>query len=126
MENRTKVRVYYEDTDCMKIVYHANYIKFFERGRTEFFDSIGKPVTEWADKGYNFAVFEMKIKWRQPAKLGDRLDVITIATDGGSEYRKIMEQRIELNGEVLTEAIVDIVCLDGNMQLREFPPGFAG
>ena len=121
MESRIDIKVYYEDTDCLGIVYHANYLKFLERGRTDYIDSLGKSITEWNCEGYNFAVYQMKIKFRQAARLGDVCQVVTKMT-GGSEYRKIMEQRLELNGDVITEAEVELVCLDSNLELREFPP----
>lgn len=121
MEHKLDVKVYYEDTDCLGIVYHANYLKYMERGRTELFNSQGKPVGEWNKEGYNFAVFEMKIKFLKPAKLGDLCTVYTEFAEGGSDYRRIMHQRIELQGQVLVEAQVDIICLDNTGKLRIFP-----
>ena len=122
MERTIDVKIYYEDTDCLGIVYHANYLKFLERGRTEYIDSLGKPIIQWNEEGFNFAVYQMQIKFRQPARLGDICKVITIST-GGSSYRKEMKQRMELNGKIVVEASVDLVCLDANLELREFPPG---
>lgn len=122
MPSRIKVKVYYEDTDCMGMVYHANYLRFLERGRTELIDGLEKPIAQWNREGYNFAVYQMNIKFRAPARLGDECDVITTVT-GGSEYRKKLRQVLELRGEVITEAEVDLVCLDADLNLREFPPG---
>ncbi len=64
----------------------------------------------------------MKIKFKQAAKLGDVLTVVT-TSKGGSDFRKRMDQRLEMDGEVVTEAEVDLVCLDDKLGLREFPPG---
>ena len=122
MESRMEIRVYYEDTDCLGIVYHANYLKYMERGRTNYIDSITKPILEWNREGYNFAVYQIQIKFRKALKLGDICHVIT-KMNGGSEYRKILDQRIESNGEVITESTVELVCLDNNLELREFPDG---
>ncbi len=121
MERRIDVKVYYEDTDCLGIVYHANYLKFLERGRTEYIDSLGKPIIEWNREGCNFAVYQMQIKFRQAARLGDVCQVVTKHI-GGSEYRKELEQRLEMNGNVVIESIVELVCLDANLELRQFPP----
>jgi YbgC/YbaW family acyl-CoA thioester hydrolase len=104
------------------MVYHANYLKFLERGRTELIDSQDKPIADWNREGYNFAVYQMSIKFRAPARLGDVCEVITTVI-GGSEYRKKLKQTLELNGEVITESEVDLVCLDADLKLREFPPG---
>lgn len=122
MEKRFKVKVYYEDTDCLGMVYHANYLKFLERGRTELIDSLDKPIAQWNAEGYNFAVYQMNIKFRAPARLGDECEVVTRVA-GGSEFRKQLHQTLELDGEVITEADVDLVCLDGDLKLREFPEG---
>ena len=122
MEKKLEIKVYYEDTDCLGIVYYANYLKYFERGRTEYINSLDKSISDWNREGFNFAVYEMHIKFRKAAKLGDVCQVIT-KTAGGSEYRKKMEQRLECDGDLITEAVVDLVCLDENLELREFPEG---
>ena len=118
MEKRIEIKVYYEDTDCLGVVYHANYLRFLERGRTDFIDSLGKSVVEWNREGYNFAVYQIEIKFKNAARLGDICQVVTDMAEGGSEYRKKIGQRIELNGKVITEAVVDLVCLDTNLELR--------
>lgn len=122
MEKRIDIKVYYEDTDCLGIVYHANYLKYLERGRTEYINSTGKPINEWNKGGYNFAVYQMQIKFRQAARLGDICEVVT-KYKGGSAYRKELEQRLEIDGEVLIDSTVELVCLDANLELREFPEG---
>ncbi len=72
--HRLPLRVYYEDTDCSGIVYHANYLRWFERGRTEMLRTIGITHTEpeTAAAGY-FAVADMMITWQRPARLDDAL-----------------------------------------------------
>ncbi len=122
MEKTIDVKIYYEDTDCLGIVYHANYLKFLERGRTDYIDSLGKPIIEWNRDGFNFAVYQMQIKFQQAAKLGDLCRVVTKHT-GGSPYRKELEQRLERNGEIIVKAVVELVCLDKSLELREFPVG---
>ncbi|MBN2403749.1 MAG: YbgC/FadM family acyl-CoA thioesterase [Spirochaetes bacterium] len=123
MEHRLDVKVYYEDTDCLGIVYHANYLKYMERGRSEYISLKGKPINELNAEGMNFAVYEMKIKFLKAAKLGDILQVVTKPGNDKSEYRRRLIQRVELNGTVMVEAEVDVVCLDNNKQLRVFPAG---
>ena len=122
MKTTMKVKVYYEDTDCLGMVYHANYLKFLERGRTAYIDSLGKPIVQWNTEGYNFAVYQMNIRFKQTAKLGDECEVVT-ETMGGSDYRKKMKQTLLHDGVVITEADVDLVCLDADLNLRDFPPG---
>jgi acyl-CoA thioester hydrolase len=123
MEHKLDVKVYYEDTDCLGIVYHSNYLKYMERGRSEFISLKGKPISQLNAEGMNFAVYEMKIKFLRAAKLGDVLQVVTKLGNEKSEYRRRLIQRVEMNGTSMVEAEVDVVCLDNNKQLRVFPAG---
>ncbi|MCB1188899.1 MAG: YbgC/FadM family acyl-CoA thioesterase [Leptospiraceae bacterium] len=120
MEHRLDVKVYYEDTDCLGMVYYANYLKYMERGRSEFISQI-QPIHELNSQGYNFAVYEMKIKYLKIAKLGDMLVVVTKLSDDKSEFRRKFLQRVELNGIAIVEAEVDIICLNAEKQLRAIP-----
>ncbi|HYF60474.1 MAG TPA: YbgC/FadM family acyl-CoA thioesterase [Burkholderiaceae bacterium] len=71
-----RVRVYYEDTDAGGIVYHANYLRWMERARTEWLRSLGARHAELAaGPGLQFVVSEMAIRWIAPARLDDLLDV---------------------------------------------------
>lgn len=116
------VKVYYEDTDALGVVYYANYLRYLERARSEWIALTGKPVEEWNREGALFAVYQLRIKFLRPARLGDLCEVVT-RFRGGSDYRKKLEQRILCDGELITEAEVEIVCLDRELQLREFPDG---
>lgn len=75
------VRVYFEDTDLTGIVYHANYLRYMERARTEMLRLSGVIHTEMlaADTGY-YAVHEMQIIWHRPARIDDELMVVTHVT----------------------------------------------
>ena len=121
MEHRTQIKVYYEDTDSLGIVYYANYLKYLERGRTELVEASGKPIQAWNREGFMLAVYKLSITFLKPARLGDLCEVVTSVV-GSSEYRQKLRQVIELHGEVITEAAVDLVCLDEKLALREFPP----
>ena len=69
-----KIRIYYEDTDAGGIVYHANYIKYCERARSEMF--FGSDVKPFSKDGH-FVVSEIRAKFKKPAVLGDLLEVKT-------------------------------------------------
>jgi len=120
MENRLPVKVYYEDTDSLGVVYYANYLKYFERGRTELIAGLGKTVGEWNQEGHNFVVFNMNITFHKPGRLGDEAEVLTEIVPG-SAYKLKMRQRLYRGDELLTEADVIVVCLDGDFELRELP-----
>ncbi len=125
MQHRFDLKVYYEDTDSLGVVYYANYLRFLERARTEMVEQRGKPISEWNAEGFNFAVYELKIRFLKPARLGDTLTVIT-SDAGGTDFRHKLDQVIERDGEKLTAATVDLVCLDATMALTEFPRGVFG
>src|SRR3989337_756580 len=78
------VRVYYEDTDGGGVVYYANYLKFMERARTEWLRSMGHAQSELADaNGYVFAVVEVKVNYRRPARLDDELQITCVPVPEG-------------------------------------------
>jgi len=106
------VRVYYEDTDGGGVVYHANYLKFMERARTECLRSLGFEQTELkTEMGVLFVVRELELKYRRPALFNDQLAVITKLIKMGRSLLEF-EQLIERNGELLTAATVEVVCVD--------------
>ncbi|WP_093972713.1 tol-pal system-associated acyl-CoA thioesterase [Boseongicola aestuarii] len=111
MSHRMTLRVYYEDTDLAGIVYYANYLKFIERGRTEYVREIGLDQTKLkADQGIVFAVRRVEADYLAPAKFDDVLDVVT-TLERASGARLVMRQVVERGGAVLFEALVTLVAL---------------
>ena len=104
------VRIYYEDTDFSGNVYHAAYLKFFERGRTEFLRDEGIHHSELAAQGLAFAVRSMDIAFDGAAHIDDLLDVTTEIV-GVSGARLTLMQTILRDGVVLTRATVVIVAI---------------
>ena len=120
LEGRLPVKVYYEDTDSLGVVYYANYLKYFERGRSELFAAEGASVAEWNAQGYLFAVFKANLTFAAPAKLWDECEVFTSIV-GGSPVRLRLEQRLMRDQELLTHGEIQLVCLDPDLKVREFP-----
>jgi len=75
VEHKTSIRVIYADTDAMGIVYHTNYIKWFEVGRCELLRSIGYPYARLEEEGILLPVAECSCKYKQPAVYDDMLDI---------------------------------------------------
>lgn len=67
------IRVYYEDTDCGGVVYYANYLRYFERGRTEFLRERGVSLTDYHDKGIVFVVTRAEVDYLSPGRYSDLL-----------------------------------------------------
>lgn len=110
MTHHFPVRIYYEDTDFSGNVYHAAYLKFFERGRTEFLRDNGIHHSELAGEGIAFAVRSMDIQFDGAAHIDDLLDVTTeVAAASGA--RLTLRQAILRDGVVLTRATVLVVAI---------------
>jgi len=111
MTHSFPVRVYYEDTDLAGIVYYANYLKFIERGRTEFVRARGIDQTKLrAETGIVFAVRRVEADYLAPARFGDDLSVETqVEVVKGASL--VMLQRVTRAGEVLFSARVVLVAL---------------
>jgi acyl-CoA thioester hydrolase len=113
-----KIRVYYEDTDFSGIVYHANYLRFLERGRTNYLRLLGAAQSAlFADAasetpGFAFVVRAMHLDFIRSAKMDDLLDVITrpVEVRGASIT---MQQQIKRGDVVLMEAKVKVAFVSG-------------
>ncbi len=106
------LRIYYEDTDTAGVVYYAGYLRFLERGRTEWLRELGVAQCQLAqDTGLAFAVRSLNIEYLKAARLDD---VLTVVTDLESLGRAqvMFEQRVEREGELLVEATVRVVCVN--------------
>lgn len=108
MTGKVYVRVYWEDTDAGGVVYHASYLRFMERGRTELLRERG--IDQGAlqrDKGLIFVVSDMNIRFRAPGKIDDELTVETAVHEtGGASLR--LKQKVMRGADVLVEA--DVTC----------------
>lgn len=123
MSHRLSLRVYYEDTDLAGIVYYANYLKFIERGRTEFVRAVGVDQTRLkAEEGIVFAVRRVEADYLAPAKFDDVLDVVT-TVERASGVRLVMRQVVERGGEVLFEALVTLVAVRETGAPARLPAG---
>jgi acyl-CoA thioester hydrolase len=112
------VRVYYEDTDFTGVVYHANFLRYMERGRTNYLRLLGtehRALFEAADReapGFAFVVRSMTIDFLKPARMDDLLEIVTepLEVKGASI---ILRQRVLRAGEPLAEARVRVACVSG-------------
>ncbi|HEY4582630.1 MAG TPA: tol-pal system-associated acyl-CoA thioesterase [Lysobacter sp.] len=116
------VRVYYEDTDAGGIVFYANYLKFFERARTEWLRAAGVAQQELLDlEGAAFVVKSATIDYHAPARLDDELTITTTIDKLGRASVQFVQQA--LRGEaLLTSASVKVGCVDiATMRPRSLP-----
>ncbi|HLI66018.1 MAG TPA: tol-pal system-associated acyl-CoA thioesterase [Caulobacteraceae bacterium] len=121
-EHVLPVRVYYEDTDLTGVVYHANYARYFERGRSDFLRLAGVDHASLLDRSdpAAFAVTKMAIAFRAAARIDDALEVRT-RFETARGVRMLIAQRIVRAGEVLAEADVEVVCINPQGRVRRPP-----
>ncbi|ACV27264.1 tol-pal system-associated acyl-CoA thioesterase [Kangiella koreensis] len=108
------VRVYYEDTDVAGVVFYANYLKFYERGRTEWLRSLGWEQDILIDKGLAFAVAHVDAKYLLPARFNDKL-LIKTRIAGVRRTSVIFEQEVVTDDEqqlVVNKATIRVACVD--------------
>lgn len=115
------VSVYYEDTDFSGLVYHANYLKYFERAREHF---LGREhlVRMWQDEGIGFVVYKADMTFREGARFGDELEIRT-TVDLQSDYRAVFHQAAWKPGgkQAMVESQIHLVCVDKNNKLIRLP-----
>jgi acyl-CoA thioester hydrolase len=113
------VRVYYEDTDFSGVVYHASYLRFMERGRTEQIRDLGVEQAELFDgeQGLSFAVRRMAIEFLRPARMDDLLTIETRPTEARGATL-LLAQRVLRGEEVLVTAEVTVACVGGGRARR--------
>ena len=120
-EHRFALTVYFEDTDTAGIVYYANYLKFMERARSDFIRAVGvDQAAELRSSGSAYAVVEVDIRYRKPARLADDLQVVSTVHQVRASSVHI-QQRVMRGPELLTDARVTAAFLDGQGRPRRQP-----
>ena len=122
--HRLMARVYYADTDFSGVVYHARYLEFFERGRSDYLRLAGVHHTELHQGKHGerivWVVRRMEIDFRSPARMDDILTIDT-STQDISGARIVMAQQLKRGAEVLVEAKVEAAIIGENGRPKRFP-----
>ncbi|MGF1466806.1 MAG: YbgC/FadM family acyl-CoA thioesterase [Sandaracinaceae bacterium] len=116
------VQIYYEDTDFSGLVYHANYLKYFERAREHL---LGPSELKrlYDEEGTGFVVYKVELTYREGARFGDRL-VIRSAVEMESAYRALFHQDAhrETDDKLLVQGLLQLVCVGRDGNLVPLPP----
>ena len=115
-----KVQVYYEDTDHSGVVYHANYLKYFERAR-EHMLGVESLVSLYREQGIGFVVYQARLKYLKGAQFGDQLSIqSTVRKESG--YRlAFMQDAYGPAGELLVKGEIELACVNSGQQLVPIP-----
>ena len=125
-EHLFALKVYFEDTDMGGVVYHANYLRWFERARTDMLCLLGldQRATHEAGEGV-FAIAEINIRYRAAARLNDTVIIRTQATElGGSSAR--LFQRAFIGERCITEATIRVVFVGPDLKAKPIPTAWRG
>ncbi len=120
--NRIEVKVYYEDTDCGGVVYYANYLRYFERARTEHLEKRSVSLADYQQKGIVFTVVNADIQYKAPAVYGDVLEVET-SIEGIKSASFIVKYVIKrkADGAVLVTGSTRMACISNGMRPKMIP-----
>jgi acyl-CoA thioester hydrolase len=127
MGHRLAQRVYYEDTDFSGLVYHARYLHFLERGRTDYLRCLGceqSALLSADEDGLVFVVHRMEIDFKQPARMDDILTIETVTEKAGGA-KMVLNQEIRRNGTLLIAAKVIIAVINKHGRPRRLPESVA-
>lgn len=117
--HRLPLRVYYEDTDFSGFVYHASYLRFMERGRTELLRSLAGDQSEMHAEGAGivFVVRKMNLDYLKPARMDDLIEVVTWSSElrGASMH---LAQEVRRGDETLVRAEVVVACVRDGRAIR--------
>ena len=107
-----EVRIYYEDTDCGGVVYHANYLKYFERARTWYLEERGISIIRLLEDGLQFMVIHAEMTYRAPARYGETLSIETWVSERSQArltfshiVRERASQRVVVEGAATLAAV---------------------
>ncbi|MFO0685751.1 MAG: YbgC/FadM family acyl-CoA thioesterase [Sandaracinus sp.] len=117
--HRFPVQIYYEDTDHSGLVYHANYLKYFERAR-EHVLGVEELVRLYRDEGIGFVVYKCELTFKEGAVFGDTIEIRSTAKKE-SEYRVVFQQDVYRGEKLLVQGVVHMVCVDPTKKLVRLP-----
>ena len=111
------IRIYWEDTDAGGIVFYANYLKFFERARTEWLRSLGVGQQQLREQtGGMFVVTDAQLRYHRPARLDDEL-IVTAALQAAGRASLTIVQRALLKPEQMTEQAIPLLLSEGTIRI---------
>jgi acyl-CoA thioester hydrolase len=113
----TEIKIYYEDTDCGGVVYYANYLRFFERARTEHIEQLGVSLAAQQKKGIVFTVVKANIEYKSPAVYGDLIVVKTsIEKLKGASFVVNYEIHLKADEKLLITGSTKMACVNSDMK----------
>jgi acyl-CoA thioester hydrolase len=116
-----RIRIYYHDTDCGGVVYYANYLKYLEEARSEYFETRSLIIKDLLAQGIGFVVARQEIDYKSPAVYGDTLDVKTRVTDASLTRANFEYDIVNQTGKLIASAKTVLVFVDNTLKPKRIP-----
>ena len=117
-----KIRIYYEDTDCGGVVYYANYLKYLERARTEFFEDKGIDIAALQSQGILFVVAQASLDYKSPAFYADILDIQTELIETSTvRFKLSYTVKNDKTDQILVKAFTTMACVNKDLKPTRLP-----
>jgi acyl-CoA thioester hydrolase len=113
LDHTTTIRVRYQETDAMGVVYYANYLAWFEVARTELMRAMGTTYRQWEEEGFYLPVTEAGCRYHKPARYDDELELIARLSLRGLIFHFDYEVRRPADGICLATGWTEHICLNG-------------
>jgi acyl-CoA thioester hydrolase len=114
------IRVRYAETDRMGLLHHANYLVYFEQGRTELLRSIGRSYRDLEDQGYLLVLTKCEVRYRSPARYDDQLTLRTIVVRT-TAVRIDHRYEVRRDGVLVAEGTTTLACVDRDGRVQALP-----
>ena len=119
-----EIRIYYEDTDCGGVVYYANYLKYFERARTQYIEQCGFSIAGLMAEGTVFVVVRTEVDYRSPARYGETILIETVVSDvtpASFTFSHVLREKA--SGRVVVEGSARLAATDGSGKVKRLDKG---
>lgn len=116
-----KIKIYYHDTDCGGVVYYANYLKYLEEARSEYFEDRNLIIKDLRNEGIGFVVARQEIDYKSPAVYGDTLEIKTRVTEASLTRINFEYDIINQSGKLVASAKTVLVFVDKNLKPKRIP-----
>ncbi|MCC6417951.1 MAG: acyl-CoA thioesterase [Gemmataceae bacterium] len=125
LQGEIAIRVRYAETDRMGLLHHANYLVYFEQGRTELLRSLGWSYRDLEDQGYLLVLTRVEVRYRRPARYDDLLTVRTTLTRA-TLVKLVHRYEVLRDGELLAEGETTLGCVDRAGRVQPLPACLKG
>ena len=116
-----KTKIYYHDTDCGGVVYYGRYLEFLEEARTEYFNEHGLQIKDLVERGINFVVSHVELKYKYPARYADILEVNASVKSFTKTSLEFLQEAVNQEHKLIVGGTVRLVCVDKNLRPQALP-----